>query len=402
MAQFRGNYIEATIGQNTVAYLQITNSDPPLIVKSNNPGVASADEVFPPRNAFQREFRIIGLCEGHSMLEARDAAGKVWAYTQIIVSKPKYKMFEFISKSPPRAKIYGPYKDEIISETLYGYPAGPINHLKGDYSVIEVDVGQLLPQWKKLFPELRYNADRTGKIVMIGSWSAIAAGDQSIMLRNLYKQGADQILREAQQMMAAGKTEAEAARWAVIARNNLKVAVREKGPAIFKAINEARNNKKYGNKIGPSYEEIRAGLIKGGIPASEVDATLINGVTKTSKGFNKVGPGLKLVGIAGEVVGFVLVATTDSPESLDPLPRSEKDQIEIERVRLRYGIPATANIDTHGHLKSASYLQVDLFDPHVSNEIDQETEEIFWWLGLDVTYHYSGVKWTVPGRSWTK
>ena len=105
-----------------------------------------------------------------------------------------------------------------------------------------------------------------------------------------------------------------------------------------------------------------------------------------------------MVSVAGEVVGFVLVASQDSPESLEPLPKTKDEEIETEKARLRFRIPATANIDRHEHLKTNSYLQVELFDPHGGDELAEETEEILWWLGLDITYNYGGVSWTVPGR----
>jgi hypothetical protein len=83
---------------------------------------------------------------------------------------------------------------------------------------------------------------------------------------------------------------------------------------------------------------------------------------------------------------------------MEPLPKSEQAQVEAEVARLKYGIPAGTNIDRHGHLKPGFYLQVDMFPPHVGDEMASGTEEILWWLGLDITYRYGSVTWTVPGR----
>ena len=137
-----------------------------------------------------------------------------------------------------------------------------------------------------------------------------------------------------------------------------------------------------------------------GIQPENVNRAIIEGVPKTNKFFNKIGPAMKTASIAGEIVGFTLVATQNTPAATSPLPVSEAEKIEIGRTRTRFGIPLSANIDKHGHLKTNSYLQVDIFDPHVGDEFEQETEELLWWLGLDVTYRYSGATWTVPGRKW--
>jgi hypothetical protein len=248
-------------------------------------------------------------------------------------------------------------------------------------------------------PESLKRSSSDGKIITIGSMDIVQLGDQADFLRTMYQKGNESLLVEGRQMLASGtKTEEEVARWIVGRRNVLKVAIRTQGPALFQKIAEYRNNLKYGNPVGPSYEAIKTGLIAKGIPPGEVDLKIIEGVQGTSKGFNSAGRRVRLVGTVGEVVGFAVAATQDSPESYAPLPMSRDDEIEAEKARLRYGIPAGANIDKHGHLKKNSYMQVDLFDPHAGDEFASETEEILWWLGVDVTYEYRGVKWTVPGR----
>jgi hypothetical protein len=232
--------------------------------------------------------------------------------------------------------------------------------------------------------------DRLGKIILIGGITAGSVGTQADLLREMYNSGNEEILKTARQMMSEGKTESEAARWVVEARNELKLAVRNKGPVLFKKFTEYRNVAKYGNPVGPSYETL--------VAAGKSDAQIMAGVTKTSEGFNAAGGKLRFIGTVGEVVGFAFMATQNSPADLPPLPTTEKEQLEIEATRLRLHIPASANIDRHGHLKQGSYLQIDTFDPHVGDEMASETEEILWWVGVSVTYHYNGVTWTVPGR----
>jgi hypothetical protein len=232
-------------------------------------------------------------------------------------------------------------------------------------------------------------SNQEGKIVFIGGISADTIGTQSDLLREMYGTGNEKILQEARDMITNGKSESEVARWIVESRNNLKEVVRTKGPIVFKKLVEYRNLKKYGNALGPSYEMLRA--------AGKTDAAIIAGVTSTSKDFNSVGGKISFIGTVGEVVGFAFTAAQNSPASLPPLPKSEQDQILAERARLRFGIPASANIDRHGHLKKSSYLQIELFDPHAGDELASETEEILWAIGVDISYHYRGVSWTVPG-----
>lgn len=238
----------------------------------------------------------------------------------------------------------------------------------------------------------------SGKVISIGSMSLTPGGNQADFLRQVYQKGDEAILQEGRQMLRAGKNEEEVAKLIVDRRNALKITVRNQGPALFKKIAEYRNRIKYGNPLGPSYDALKAGMIAKGVPPAEVNIKIVEGVKNTSKGFNSAGNRMRLVGTIGEVVGFAMMATQNSPGSYEPLPKTKDAEIEAEKARLRLGIPAGANIDSHGHLKKNSYLQIDTFDPHVGDEFASETEEILWWLGVDVTYEYHGTRWTVPGR----
>lgn len=238
----------------------------------------------------------------------------------------------------------------------------------------------------------------SGKVISIGSMALSPMGDKADFLRQVYQKGDNAILQQGREMLKAGKGEEEVARLIVERRNALKIAVRNQGPSLFKKIAEYRNRTKYGNPVGPSYESLKAGMIAKGVPPAEVNIKIVEGVKNTSKGFNSAGSRMRLVGTMGEVVGFAIMATQNSPDSYEPLPKTKEGEVEAEKARLRLGIPAGANIDRHGHLKKNSYLQIDTFDPHVGDEFASETEEILWWLGVDVTYEYRGTRWTVPGR----
>lgn len=91
--------------------------------------------------------------------------------------------------------------------------------------------------------------------VSVGATMTAEAG-----LRAVYEQSARQITEAALKMAADGgggpDAVEKAARWAVQARNELKVALRARGSVITKALAEARNIKKYGDKIGPSFDDL--------------------------------------------------------------------------------------------------------------------------------------------------
>jgi hypothetical protein len=308
--------------------------------------------------------------------------------------------FDSIPNSLKAQILSGPVNDQFIARELYGDPTVPVLHTKEDFSIVEVDPAKLLGVWRPYFTPLVGTSPADAampQIVEIGGLDLQAMGNQADFLRQLYRQGDEAILASGKQMLGAGKGEGEVARWVVDQRNNLKVTIRQKGPDLFRKIAEWRNQAKYGNPIGPSYEQLSKNLA-GKVAAEEIDRAIIGGVTKTSKGFNAAGGNLRMVGVAGEIVGVALMATQDSPAAATPLPKTIEEQVEAERARLRYGIPAGANIDRHGHAKPNFYLQVDTFDPHASDEFDAETDEILWWLGVDITYHYGAVRWTVPGR----
>ena len=203
---------------------------------------------------------------------------------------------------------------------------------------------------------------------MIGGIRIDVLGTQADFLRNLYNNGADAILEEARQMLAKGQGQEKVARWVVEQRNALKLEIRLKGPDLFRKIAEMRNKLKYGNPMGPDYPHLKAKGLS--------NRRIIDGVKNTSKGFNAAGGRLRIVGRTAGALGFVFQAMEPSAYELEPLPKSKSEEVEIEKARLRYGIPATANIDKHGHLKPSFYLQLGTFDPHGEDEFFAETEEI--------------------------
>jgi hypothetical protein len=239
-----------------------------------------------------------------------------------------------------------------------------------------------------------------GQVVQVGGMDLFVAGGQATFQRQIYSDLLDWTFKTATKKLESGETERDVAQWCVWQRNSIKQFVRESGPTLFKRVVEQRNRVFYGNRLGPNYSEIRFKFLRKGVPAADIDKRIIMGSRKTSRIFDKVGPTMKLLGVVMEGTALVVTAVTadNSPESLDPLPVSPEEELEREEVRLRYGIPATANIDRHGHLKPGFYLQIDIEDPHVDREIEAETDEILWYMGVDITYSYNGHKWTVPGQ----
>jgi hypothetical protein len=230
----------------------------------------------------------------------------LWAGDSVLMSKLVVKPTDLSIAAIRNQAV--PFADlpDVRYYTITGIRDGEVK--------IEARLGEGGPVWAwmplKVGAGLADSNSRTGQIIFVGGISMVAGGMQADFLREMYRNGNEEILKTARTMMSEGKTESEAARWVVEARNNLKLAVRNEGPGLFKKLVEYRNNGKYGNPIGPSYEELRA--------AGKADSAIIAGVRDTSKEFNAVGGKMRLIGTVGEVVGFALTATQNSPEELPP------------------------------------------------------------------------------------
>ncbi|HLS50186.1 MAG TPA: hypothetical protein VK024_09345 [Actinomycetaceae bacterium] len=129
------------------------------------------------------------------------------------------------------------------------------------------------------------------------SVSAGATMTGEAILREVYDKGAQEITKKALEMIDDGATVDEAARWASEARNELKVDIRKTGSPITKGVAEARNTRKYGNKVGPSYDD----LIRQGKTPMDVIGDSGKASTKWNKGAMKLrvgGPLLIVVDVA--------------------------------------------------------------------------------------------------------
>ncbi len=80
--------------------------------------------------------------------------------------------------------------------------------------------------------------------------------------------------------VGAGDDVEVVARETVDARNALKISAREDIPRIFRSFAERRNMRKYGNPVGPTYED----LIRGGKTPEQI----ISGAGRTSRRLNRL------------------------------------------------------------------------------------------------------------------
>lgn len=119
------------------------------------------------------------------------------------------------------------------------------------------------------------------------------------VLRELYNKIDAQIANEAEYMRSNGVPEEKIARWAFAARNTAKARVRRWD--VLKKWAEERNLKKYGDKLGPSYEQLRSGD-----PAHRIsprtDEEIIEGASRANRGVNRWAGRLR---IAGRILIFI-------------------------------------------------------------------------------------------------
>ncbi|RKI63001.1 DUF4157 domain-containing protein [Corallococcus sp. AB049A] len=115
--------------------------------------------------------------------------------------------------------------------------------------------------------------------VSVGQTMTAEAG-----LRAVYEKGAKEITEEALRMVASGQSPDEAARWANQARNELKASIRARGSPVTKALAEARNIKKYGDKIGPSYDD----LIRKGKTPNDIIGSAGKADTKVTRAATRI------------------------------------------------------------------------------------------------------------------
>ncbi|MCS7019264.1 MAG: hypothetical protein RMJ87_09665 [Cytophagales bacterium] len=106
------------------------------------------------------------------------------------------------------------------------------------------------------------------------------------MLRSEYERRVAGIYDKAMQKLSEESPEA-VARWAVLERNYLKQITRDKGNPINKILAEKRNVEKYGNSMGPTYEQLTADLLKKGVPADMTNKQIISSAATSNQTINQ-------------------------------------------------------------------------------------------------------------------
>ncbi len=113
-------------------------------------------------------------------------------------------------------------------------------------------------------------------------------------LRKIYESAARGITETAKELVSSGSVpQADVTKWAVDARNGLKANIRSQGNPILKQVFEQRNLLKYGDKLGPSYQQLYAKLAKQGLSEAEINARIISSSGRSSAAFNRWSGALK-------------------------------------------------------------------------------------------------------------
>jgi hypothetical protein len=107
---------------------------------------------------------------------------------------------------------------------------------------------------------------------------------QEGLLRDEYDQRAGDISGQARaRAQADPAARGTHARWSVDARNQLKDEIRQRGNPVTKAWAEQRNLAKYGDILGPTYQELSSGLLAKGVAPDSVDWRIIGSAGRTSR-----------------------------------------------------------------------------------------------------------------------
>lgn len=128
-------------------------------------------------------------------------------------------------------------------------------------------------------------------------------------------------------MVSKGLPQGEAAKWANEARNILKDKIRTDGNPILKKVFESRNLNKYGNKLGPSYEQLFQKYAKQGLSPEEINKKIIGSSGKANIKVNRWSGRLK---VAGRILLAIDIALAGVRVYL--APEGEKTKVALEEV----------------------------------------------------------------------
>jgi hypothetical protein len=162
-------------------------------------------------------------------------------------------------------------------------------------------------------------------------------------LREIYEQGAKGITQTAQTRVENGAPQGDVAEWAVEARNQLKATIRDRGNAILKKVFESRNLAKYGNELGPSYQQLYNELAKKGLTPEEINSKIIQGSGKANLKVNRWAGRLK---IAGRILLALDIALAGVRVAL--APEGERVKTALKEVARIAGALAVGAVGAKG------------------------------------------------------
>jgi hypothetical protein len=167
--------------------------------------------------------------------------------------------------------------------------------------------------------------------VVKGAGSVVDYGSVVLMheayLRQIYDNAAKGITDSAKELVSKGLPQGDAAKWANEARNVLKEKIRTDGNPILKKVFESRNLSKYGNKLGPTYEQLFQKFSKQGLSVEEINKKIIGSSGKANIKVNRWSGRLK---VAGRIMLFIDIALAGVRVYL--APEGEKVKVALEEV----------------------------------------------------------------------
>lgn len=146
-------------------------------------------------------------------------------------------------------------------------------------------------------------------------------------LREIYDTAAKGITETAKEAVAKGAPQGEVAKWATEARNQLKAKIRADGNPILEKVFEARNLNKYGNKLGPTYEQLYQKYAKQGLSPEEINKKIIGSSGRANLKVNRWSGRLK---VAGRILLAIDIALAGVRVYLTP--EGQKTRVALEEM----------------------------------------------------------------------
>lgn len=183
--------------------------------------------------------------------------------------------------------------------------------------------------------------------VVDGARSVVDYGSAVAMheayLREIYDSSAKGITNTAKELVEKGMPQHETAKWAIEARNQLKAKIRADGNPILKKVFEARNLNKYGNKLGPTYEQLFQKYSKQGLKPAEINKKIVGSSGRANVKFNRWSGRLRVAGRIMIAIDIVLAGV-----KVYLAPEGKKVQVALEELARIGGALAMGAVGAKG------------------------------------------------------